>query len=115
MVTIKNFKSITKSDGEKFFALIVEGGVQPVKSQKTGRMYFTTRTATVPTTFEEKTCKSVLGTQFNGEIKRVDCEPYDFTIEETGEVITLSHRWEYVDENLEILDSHVIKETQKIK
>ena len=30
MVTIKNYKTITKDDGEKFYALILEGGIEPV-------------------------------------------------------------------------------------
>ncbi|WP_053971144.1 hypothetical protein [Mangrovimonas sp. ST2L15] len=115
MVTIKNFKAITKSDGEKFFALIVEGGVQPVKSQNTGRIYFTTRSATVPTTFDEAICKQVIGEAFNGDIVKVDCEPYDYTIEQTGEVIQLSHRWEYKDEALDVMENMVVKKNQKIK
>ena len=59
MVTIKDYKTITKDDGEKFFALIVEGGIEPVISQRTGRTYFTARTATVPTTFGEETWSSL--------------------------------------------------------
>lgn len=114
MVTIKDFKTITKSDGEKFYALIVQGGVEPVKSQKTGRMYFTARKSTVPTTFDEKVCKSVLGTRFNGEVKRIECDPYEYTIESTGEVIELSHRWEYVDDDLQLLNDHVVSQTVSI-
>ena len=114
MVTIKNFKTITKSDGEKFYALIVQGGVEPVKSQKTGKMYFTARTSTVPTTFDEKICKSVLGTHFNGEVRKVECKPYEYTIEATGEMLTLSHRWEYVDDDLQLLTDHVVSQTATI-
>jgi hypothetical protein len=28
----------------------------------------------------------------------VNCEEYDYTIKETGEIITLSHRYEYVEQ-----------------
>tara|TARA_R110000796_G_scaffold37722_4_gene95169 strand:+ start:35423 stop:35770 length:348 start_codon:yes stop_codon:yes gene_type:complete len=115
MVSIKNFKAITKTNGEMFYALVVQGGVEPTRSENTGRMYFTTRTATVPTTFDEDTCKSIIGTTFNGEIRKIDCEPYDYTIESTGEIVKLSHRWEYVDENLKALNDHVIQKTEKIK
>lgn len=97
MVRITDFKSIAKGDGEKFYALVLQGGVEPIKSENTGRMYFTTRKATVPTTFDENTCKSVLGTTFEGEIKKVPCEPYEFTLESTGEILELTHRWEYVE------------------
>ncbi|HDZ04672.1 hypothetical protein LCGC14_0354340 [marine sediment metagenome] len=115
MVTIKNYKTITKDDGEKFYALIVQGGVEPVKSNRTGRVYFTTRTATVPTTFDEQTCKEIIGNQFNGEIQKIECEAYDYTVESSGEIIELNHRWEYVDEDLEILNNHVINQTVKIQ
>lgn len=115
MVTIKNFKTIKKADGEEFHCLIVEGGIQPVRSQKTGRIYFTTRTATVPTTFDLRTCKKVVGTSFVGEVKKVPCEPYQYTIEDTGEVIDLNYRWEFVDDTLDILEQHVVGETEKIK
>ncbi|MAL22157.1 MAG: hypothetical protein CMP05_11840 [Xanthomarina sp.] len=115
MVTIKNYKTITKDDGEKFYALILEGGIEPVLSQKTGRTYFTVRNATVPTTFGEQTCKSAIGTQFPGVIKRIECDPYKYTIQDTEETIELSHKWEYVDENLQVLKDHVVKDTKKIK
>lgn len=55
MVIIKDLKPIKKKDGETFYALVVEGSVEPVRSEKTGRIYFTARRATVPTTFDEKT------------------------------------------------------------
>ena len=115
MVTIKDYKTITKDDGEKFYALIVQGGVEPTKSENTGRLYFTARTATVPTTFDENTCKGILGTSFDGQIKKVDCESYDYTVESTGEELTLSHRREYVDEELQALKDHVVQNTEKIQ
>ncbi|MEH6703320.1 MAG: hypothetical protein V7691_00870 [Galbibacter orientalis] len=114
MVTVKDFKTITKSEGESFYALILQGGVEPVKSEKTGRIYFTARTSTVPTTFDKETCKNLVGTQFNGEIRRIDCEPYQYVIEDSGEVLQLTHRWEYVDENLEVLNQHVMNANEKI-
>lgn len=114
MVTVKDYKTITNRDGEDFFALVVEGGVQPVRSQRTGRIYFTTRSATVPTTFDEDTCKKVINTNFNGEVRRVDCDPYEYTIEETGEIIELSHRWEFMDDTLEILEKHLVDKQEEI-
>lgn len=115
MVTIKNYKTIKREDGEQFHALILEGGIEPVLSQKTGRTYFTVRSATVATTFGEETCKSAIGSTFPGVIKKIDCEPYDYTVKDTGEIIELSHRWEYVDDNLQVLRDHVVKDTKKIK
>jgi hypothetical protein len=115
MVIVKDFKTVTKENGEAFSLLIVQGGVEPVKSQRTGRIYFTVRTAKVPTTFDEATCKSVLGTTFDGEIKKVACDPYKFVITETGEEIEMQHRWEYVDENLDLMQAHVVSTTEAIK
>jgi len=115
MVTIKDLKTIKKENGEEFHCLIVEGGVQPVKSKRTGRIYFTARHATVPTTFDLKTCKKVIGTSFDGEVRKVSCDPYSYVIEDTGETIELDYRWEFVDDTLDVLEEHVVKETVKIK
>jgi hypothetical protein len=34
-----------------------------------------------------------------GKIEKIASELYEYTVEETGEVITLSHRWEFLPEN----------------
>jgi hypothetical protein len=31
-----------------------------------------------------------------GTIERVECDPYNYTVPETGEVVTLAHTYEYV-------------------
>ena len=82
MVIVKDVKTITKDDGEKFYALVLEGSVEPVRSKKTGRIYFSARKATVPTTLDEKACKSIIGTTFKGDVQKVECEPYAYTIED---------------------------------
>ncbi len=71
-----------------------------VQSQETGNFYATAKRAFVPSTFDEATCKSLLGTEMQGAIIKEECEPYDYTIKETGEEITLTHRWVYVPENI---------------
>ena len=35
-----------------------------------------------------------------GTIERVQCDPYDYTVPETGEVVALAHSYEYVPEEL---------------
>lgn len=102
MVTVKEIKKAENFKGEEFYGLIVESGAIPVKSKQTGRIYITAKTAFVATTFDEETAKSFIGTQFEGSIRSVQTEPYEYTIEETGEVIELSHRWEYNDPSLDI-------------
>lgn len=111
MVTVKDVKTVENNQGEEFFGLIVESGAMPVKSKATGRLYFTAKTAFVPCTFDEDTANSLIGTQFDGEIMKVPTEPYDYTIEETGEVITMNHRWEYSDPALDLVEEQVVEKT----
>ena len=102
MVTVKEVKKVENAMGEEFYGLIVQSGAMPVKSKKTGRIYLTSKTAFVATTFDEQTASSMIGQEFEGTIRTVVTEPYEYTIEETGEVIELSHRWEYNDPALDL-------------
>lgn len=112
MVKIVDYRTYQNNDGEDFFALEVQGGIEAVKSRTTGRMYITARTARVACTFDEETCKSLIGTSLPGKIQKVEVEPYEYVIEETGEVIERSHRYELVDEVEGILSENIIeKET----
>lgn len=96
MITIVDYVQRTNADGEEFYALLIEGGVEMVQSNETGQFYATARRASISSTFTEKRCEQLIGTQVEGSIKRVACEPYEYTIPETGEVITKEHRWAYV-------------------
>jgi len=107
MVTVKEIKKAENSKGEEFYGLIVQSGAMSVKSKQTGRVYFTAKTAFVSTTFDEKTASSLIGAEFEGAIRKVETDPYEYTIKETGEIITLSHRWEYVDPALEMQEQLV--------
>lgn len=109
MVTIVDFKTFEKENGENFFGLVVQGGIEVVKSQETGRTYLTARTATVPTTFNQVTCESLIGTTLEGKIKKVECESYHYTPKDSDEVIELNHRYEFVTEESEILENNVIE------
>jgi hypothetical protein len=51
----------------------------------------------------------MIGKQMAGSIERVPCEPYDFTIEATGEVMKLGYRWSYVPEGA--MRMHTAKRT----
>lgn len=106
MVQITDYKVYKKENGEEFFSLIVQGGVEAVVSKETGRTYLTARTARVSCTFNETTCLSLIGTSLPGKIVQLEVEPYEFTIEETGEVIQRNHRYEYMsDENAIIAEN----------
>ena len=96
-VKIIDFKQRESLEGKQFYALILQGGLEIVQSAN-GNSYATIKTASMPSTFDENTCKSLVGTEMPGRIERVETAPYEFTIHDTGEVILLSHRYEYVEE-----------------
>lgn len=95
MVTISGYAERDSKDGKKFYALTVQGGLEMVLSEESGRYYATAKQASVTSTFDEKTCQGLVGTKLPGKISRVVCDPYEYTVQETGEIITLSHRWTY--------------------
>ncbi len=95
MVRIISWKKSLSQDGKEFISLKVEGDVEPSFSQVTGRSYLKSKTAYVATTFSEETANSLIGKSIPGSVKKVLCDPYDYTVKETGEVIELSHRYEY--------------------
>ena len=96
MVTIIDYKARMSQEGEPFIALILSGGISMVKSKETGMYYATTRKASVPSTFDEATAKSLIGQELEGKVERVECDPYEIVNEQTGEVIELNHRWVYL-------------------
>jgi hypothetical protein len=98
MVRIINYQKRTTEEGKEFFTLELQGGVEIVKSQETGKNYMTARKASMSCTFDEATCISLIGTELPGSVKKVACEDYSYTIKDTGEIITLSHRFEYVEQ-----------------
>lgn len=108
MVKIVDYKSIIKDNGDEFFALTLKGGLEAVKSRVTGKTYFTVRTVNVPCTFNEETCKTVIGTEIEGSIIKIPCESYSYVIQDTGEEIELNYRFEFVDSSTQILESNVV-------
>ncbi|WP_424492725.1 hypothetical protein [Salinimicrobium sp. GXAS 041] len=98
MVRIINYKERVREDGEPFFVLELQGGIQMVKSQQTNKFYVTAKKATIPSTFDEITCKALIGTELPGTINKVQCDLYEYTIKDTGEVIQLDYRYEYSEE-----------------
>lgn len=99
MVKIIDYQKKENKNGEEFCLLVLRGGLQIVKSEATGRCYATFKQASMSTTFDEATCKSLIGEEIPGSIAKVETEPYEYAVPETGEVITLHHRWEYVRES----------------
>lgn len=111
MVRIVNYQKRTTEEGKVFFTLELQGGVEIVKSQETGKSYMTARKASMSCTFDELTCQSLIGTELPGSVKKVQCEEYSYTIKDTGEIITLSHRFEYVDAEVAVSTTDMSKRT----
>lgn len=109
MVQIVDYKTYQKENGEKFHTLVVQGGVEAVKSKETGKSYLTARTTSVSCTFNKFMCESLLGTQLEGFIKKVEVDSYDYTIPGTDEVIELTHRYEFISEEEKIIDENFIE------
>ena len=113
MVQIVDYAKRQNAEGEEFFALILQGSLEMVKSKESGNYYATAKRASVTSTFTEEVCKKLLGTEIPGSIKRVPSEPYEYAIPDTGEVITLEHRWVYLQEG-ETVDE-VVREEEVVE
>jgi hypothetical protein len=98
MIKIINYKLSKNADGKEFVSLKLQGGVEAIQSQQTGRFYLTAKTCYISSTFDEQTAKGLVGSEIPGSVVRVACEPYEYTVKDTGEVLTLAHRFEYLPE-----------------
>lgn len=111
MVTIVDFVKRENKLGESFNALIIQSGIELVKSNSTGRWYATAKKTSITSTFDDAMCKTLIGQQIPGVVQRIACEPYDFTVKETGEVVTLTHRWVYLKEG-ETIEEKIVAESK---
>ena len=98
MVTVKSAAERIGKEEKPFIALELTGDIELVQSQTTGRFYATVRRCSISSTFDLETAKQFIGKQLPGNIVRVESEPYEFVIPQTGEEITLSHSWVYMPE-----------------
>ncbi len=95
MVTIINYTKRQNAEGKEFFTLNLMGGVELVKSTKTGNYYATAWKSSISCTFNEDVCKSLIGTKLPGIVTRVESEPYEYKIPSTGETIMLTHKYRF--------------------
>ena len=100
MVRIVNYNERKSEDGSAFFTLVIQGGMEFIKSKETDNFYATARKTSITSTFDEDTCKALIGTEIPGIIVKQDCAEYEYTIKETNEVITLSHKYTYMPDVL---------------
>lgn len=110
MVTIINYRERKKEDGTTFYVLEVQSGIEMIKSKSTGNYYATAKKAYVPSTFDEAICKGLIGTQMDGTVQKQECEPFEYTVKETGEIIQLSHRYVFLPpEEIEYIPQETFK------
>ena len=93
MVTITDYKQCTSQEGKEFFALTLQGDVT-VSQSENGNFYLTANKASIPTSFSEIVCKTLIGKTLAGSIQKVPCEAFEFQ-RETGETVTCTHRYQY--------------------
>jgi hypothetical protein len=111
MVTIVDFVKRQNREGKEFNALILQSGIELVKSQGTGRWYATAKKTSITSTFDDAMCQSLIGQQIPGSVQRVESDPYEFTVKDTGEILTLTHRWIYLKEG-ETIEEKVIADSK---
>lgn len=100
MVTVKACHLRQGKDEKEFVSLELMGDIEMVQSNKTGRFYATIRRCFISSTFDIITAERMVGKEMPGSIAKMECEPYDYTLPETGEVIQLSHTYGYIPEQL---------------
>lgn len=96
MVTIRNYQLHVNAEGKLFVSLELIGDAEIIQSKETGKFYATVKRCFIPSTFDERTAKLMLGKEMTGNIVKKECEQYEFNVPSTGEVIALTHRYEYV-------------------
>jgi hypothetical protein len=95
MVTVVDYLQRKNSKGEEFFLLVLQGEMEVITSSQSGKSYATAHKANLATTFNEPMCVSMVGKELPGSIQKVSCEPYEYQIPGSDEVIELDFRWEY--------------------
>lgn len=108
MVRVIGYYENERSNGEKFYSLSIQGGIEMVRSVETGNYYATVRKTRITSTFDEATCKALIGSEMPGRIVKQECDPYEYTVEETGEVIELYHNYRYLPDELESQEAAIL-------
>ena len=109
MVTITGYE---KRDGDKgeFYLLQLQGDMEINFSKKTGLPYATMKKCMIPSTFNEATCRSLIGKQISGSIGKTKTDPYEYTVPETGETITLDFQYTYCPEEVPQMEKAVFED-----
>ncbi len=96
MVIVSDYiEKVSTTTGESFVLLELSGGIELVQSQNTGKFYATSRKCRIPSTFSVDVAKLMVGQQIEGDVVRVETEPYEYINKVTGEMIVLVHSYAY--------------------
>ena len=96
MVRIVDYQKRTNIEtGEEFFTLDLESSSVELVRSKSGKMYATKRSCSIGCTFDEESCKALVGTVLKGDIQKTECQPFEVVDKNTGEVRTSNHRYEF--------------------
>lgn len=95
MVTVVNFEKRTNTENENFNVLVLQGELELVQSKDSGKFYATAKTCTISCTFNDLMCKALIGKILPGAIEKMECDPYDYHVPGTDEIISLSHTYYY--------------------
>ena len=72
MVTVIGLEKRKNKKAEEFNVLILQGDVETIISQDTGKPYLTARKTSIPCTFDEVMAKALIGKEMPGEIQKMD-------------------------------------------
>jgi hypothetical protein len=111
MVTVKDYHVRQGDNGSEYISLELTGDVCFVQSQTTGRFYAAAKRCFMYAALDEPTAKSLVGSRMPGSIERVACDPYEYTIESTGEVLSLAYSYVYRPDCIETAEAPVTQKT----
>ena len=113
MVTVTNYAVRERKDGTTFIALEISGGLEIQQSQTTGNFYATVKKCSIPSTFDESIAKTMIGQQIEGDLVRVETDPYEYVNKRTGEVMLLQHGYAYKPiGSMELIGQTQVREIQ---
>jgi hypothetical protein len=95
MVKVIEYQKRKNADGKEFFALIIMGAIEFIKSSISGNYYATAWKTSITSTFNEDVCQSLVGKAFPGMIEKVTVEPYEFKVPSSGETLMLTHKYRF--------------------
>jgi hypothetical protein len=98
MVTITGYALRQTQEGKSFISLELTGELEMIQSSSTGRFYATAKKCSISSSFTEEVAQTLIGKTIRGRIDRVECEPYEYAVKATGEVILLAHTYQYSPE-----------------